>query len=781
MGIEFFNPWMLAGLAGLSLPVLAHLLSRKKYDVVEWGAMQFLDLRREARRRIRLEELLLMLLRMGLIAILAIGFARPLLSGGIAGWFASKPACDVVLVIDSSYSTDWRGGARTPRQAAVSWAKQFVQELGPEDTVAVIDARGSLSTPVPTLTRDRQLVLETLDDLPQPSGSSRINDAAIRGLQIVNSGANVSRHVIVLTDGQSHPWRDADEHFWLQLKELRSLATVPSDVWVVSTQKQQATAVNDALAPLKLSRELTVIDFPIRVRTELTNSGSKVASNRQVFLEVDGQRLAKKTISVRVEPDGQASIEFEHRFTTTGSHVVSVVLEGDNLPADDRADAVVSVAKALPVLLIDGTPHPDATRSEVFFARSALSAGGNLAPWVATRTVSGSAFESRSIEDAQVIVLANVQQLSDSQVEELTAFVDGGGGLVVTCGDQVDRASYNDRLFADGRGLLPAFLESAEAAARGADAETVRIEPSSLSLSWLEEFQSGSDGFLDARFSRWLKATLTAPVIPDRDAATDAFNAADISNAADADSGRAGQGSASAIDTGGEQQPAMIGARLTNGDPLLVTRSYGRGQVALWTSSIDADWGTLPTQPDYVAFLHELIFHMASGRATRNVDAGTPLIFPIEPGRAVEEFVFVAPDGSEHPAIAAGKELRPSARFDDTFQPGLYRLREVVPGGAKPVAARDELFVVNFDRSESDLTAITDDRWSELTADERFRRIEEPDEMFSAITVGTARAEVWQGLLLIFLLILIGEVVMTRRLVQGGHHETAMAATAAAD
>ena len=92
MGIEFFNPWMLAGLAGLSLPVLAHLLSRKKYDVVHWGAMQFLDLRREARRRIRLEELLLMLLRMALIAVLAIALARPLMSGTVAAWFASKPA-----------------------------------------------------------------------------------------------------------------------------------------------------------------------------------------------------------------------------------------------------------------------------------------------------------------------------------------------------------------------------------------------------------------------------------------------------------------------------------------------------------------------------------------------------------------------------------------------------------------------------------------------------------------------------------------------------------------
>ena len=41
MSFDFINPWMLAGLAGVSLPVLAHLLSRRKYDTVEWGAMQF--------------------------------------------------------------------------------------------------------------------------------------------------------------------------------------------------------------------------------------------------------------------------------------------------------------------------------------------------------------------------------------------------------------------------------------------------------------------------------------------------------------------------------------------------------------------------------------------------------------------------------------------------------------------------------------------------------------------------------------------------------------------
>ncbi|MCA9022389.1 MAG: BatA domain-containing protein, partial [Planctomycetaceae bacterium] len=42
MSFDFLNPMMLLGLLGISLPVLVHLLSRKKYDVVQWGAMQFL-------------------------------------------------------------------------------------------------------------------------------------------------------------------------------------------------------------------------------------------------------------------------------------------------------------------------------------------------------------------------------------------------------------------------------------------------------------------------------------------------------------------------------------------------------------------------------------------------------------------------------------------------------------------------------------------------------------------------------------------------------------------
>ena len=79
------------------------------------------------------------------------------------------------------------------------------------------------------------------------------------------------------------------------------------------------------------------------------------------------------------------------------------------------------------------------------------------------------------------------------------------------------------------------------------------------------------------------------------------------------------------------------------------------------------------------------------------------------------------------------------------------------------------MFVANADRDESDLTPLSEERWAELAADDRFRLIETPGDLFGSVREDSARVEVWFGLLLIFVLFLIGEVLLTRRLVQGGH------------
>src|SRR6266446_5318564 len=100
----FLNILMLFGLAAVAIPPLIHLLSRRRYEVVDWGAMQFLQVSETTRRRLLIEEVLLMLLRMGLIAILVLALAGPFLASTLLARLGGQSSRDIVLIFDGSYS-----------------------------------------------------------------------------------------------------------------------------------------------------------------------------------------------------------------------------------------------------------------------------------------------------------------------------------------------------------------------------------------------------------------------------------------------------------------------------------------------------------------------------------------------------------------------------------------------------------------------------------------------------------------------------------------------------
>src|SRR4029077_4636905 len=97
---------MALGRPGAAVPVVIPLLNRRRDPVIDWGAMQFLDLGRRARRKIRLTEVLLMLARMALLALVALALARPFWKPSAAadarggGPGPAAPPRDAVLVID---------------------------------------------------------------------------------------------------------------------------------------------------------------------------------------------------------------------------------------------------------------------------------------------------------------------------------------------------------------------------------------------------------------------------------------------------------------------------------------------------------------------------------------------------------------------------------------------------------------------------------------------------------------------------------------------------------
>src|SRR5688572_11107804 len=80
--LMFLNAVMLAGIGGAALPLVLHLLSRARYRSVDWGAMMFLqgaDSRQ--RQSTQLKQWILLMVRMAIVALLAVALARPVVRG----------------------------------------------------------------------------------------------------------------------------------------------------------------------------------------------------------------------------------------------------------------------------------------------------------------------------------------------------------------------------------------------------------------------------------------------------------------------------------------------------------------------------------------------------------------------------------------------------------------------------------------------------------------------------------------------------------------------------
>lgn len=745
--MSFLNAAMLFGLMATVLPILVHLLSKKNYDVVRWGAMQFLELGRNTQRRVRLEELLLMLLRMGLIAILAVALARPWLSSRWLGQFDSNESRDVVLVIDGSSSMAWEGRATTPHAAAINWSHRFLERLRGGDSVAVLEARDVMRPVVSPGTTEFRVVRQALNGLPPPHGGSDLAEAVSQGLRLLNTGSNLARDLIIFTDLQARGWNVEDPQRWELIDEQRRQPAIMPRIWVVDVGGQTAaTRENFSLDRISLSREFTALEMPVRIRTKLRHHGGQTPSARRVYLEVDGQRLGNATIQTSaIPPGGEFSVEFDHAFTTAGGHLVSVVLDPDQLPVDDRAEAALIATPSLPVLIVDGAPHADPTRAETFFIKMALGEDATRNALIKARVIPLDQLKLDVLSKTQLLVLANVPRLSEQQVSMVQTFVDGGGGLLISLGDRVDRTFYNDSLFANGKGLLPGTLEKIDQpppTPKGQVPVPIQIDNASLDLPWVQSFRNEFQGGLtETRFDKWWQVTpATAPPadVPANKSQTVA-------------------------------PAAIVSCRLTNAAPLLIERDFGHGRVLLMTAPLDSDWSTLPAKPDYVPFLHEALFHLAAGsRISRNVAAGDPLLLPVTQNFNKSNHLFKGPGKLLLPVSLGGDELRPLARLDDTSIPGVYSLVPSQDGQPVPGAKTDPC-VVNFDRRESDLTMLTKEQRDFLQGKDRLKFITDLDELHRQMLSNNTQVEYWRLLLLGMLAMLVMEVWLTRRLVQGGH------------
>lgn len=128
-------PWFWLGLGALSLPILLHLIRRTPQGRQVFSSLMFLTPSPpRLARRTRLDQLLLLLLRLAALTLIVLAFTRPFFRGAAGMAALQQPARHVAIVLDTSASMQREG----VWQEAVSEAEKVLQRLDPRDDVALM-------------------------------------------------------------------------------------------------------------------------------------------------------------------------------------------------------------------------------------------------------------------------------------------------------------------------------------------------------------------------------------------------------------------------------------------------------------------------------------------------------------------------------------------------------------------------------------------------------------------------------------------------------------------
>src|SRR5436305_10331406 len=128
----FVNPWtMAAGAALVSAPIIIHLLNRMRFRRVKWAAMEFLlKAQKRMRRKLIIEQLILLLLRCLLVFLVGLLFARFLGFTPLQGK-ETRPTVHVVVLDDTPSMADLGGGEGNQTDAFEKAKSQLVDKIAP--------------------------------------------------------------------------------------------------------------------------------------------------------------------------------------------------------------------------------------------------------------------------------------------------------------------------------------------------------------------------------------------------------------------------------------------------------------------------------------------------------------------------------------------------------------------------------------------------------------------------------------------------------------------------
>lgn len=630
--MPFVYTGFLWGLAALAVPLWLHLSRRRNYRKLPVGTLRFLEeVLRERRKRSRIEEWPLLLLRLLCFAALVLLFMRPFRNAPQA---AEGKRMATVVLVDAS-------GSVTPAMAEEGRKsiREVLQKARDGEKITLLqfsDAAEEIPGPeswqpragAPTdWTKALDQALDRLSQLP-PGGTGRI----------------VAIGHFTAGDLPSAPPKVWPPGVSLELRPL----TPPN----ISSGPQSGDQAGSSLSVGNAAvLGVSLLTPYVTEQMEIEASVSLPAgADRTVVLEAEGLSLSQTL------PAGAERLIFRFHPPRPEVRGVIRVAGGDAWPADDQRAFAVRWLEPRKILLVDSHPGSTPYAGQAYFLQKALTASGAVHGKTPFQPEIGFGLSGRGgpvdLSGYAAVALCGLPQLSASDAERLAAFAAGGGGVIT---------------FLDGRWtpeLANALTSAGLAPAEGkstSSSETRHLVQWSKDHPALASFD-GADGG-DLRTLEW------------RDGFNNFEKTAGWRSLATLEGGHAlllekqnglpssgtGSGMGSGFGPGtGKLTPDQAPVPASSPDSAQTKTS----RILLFAHPMTREWTDIPREPLFVPLVKNLFAWLAK------TETGLPEVPPLTPGlrEARAPGLYTAQDGSPVVVAAAASESAVAPASPEAFR-----------------------------------------------------------------------------------------------------------------
>lgn len=757
------NPLLLWFLPLAVVPILLHLITLYRLKTVELSTFRFLmDSYIQQRRKIKLLEFLLMILRTAFVLILILTFSRPVIQK--FSFLTSSTGKDVAIVIDNSLSMSLRSNSTTSLERGLASAKSIVNMLGPDDRVTIVVASDKPNVLISRYASQRGPIL---DQLASIKPGSRTANLAAALEEVFSSGRRTNRIIYLITDASQRAMGSLPGH------PVISTLTQQNQLVVMNVGPADQTANNLTILGDDPPTIQAVAGLPVLLTATIANTlgGKPVDTTLSVFL--DDQQVAQMNLSL--QPGQKVTRNFTVSPARSGLVRGRFQLPADSFPDDDTFLFSLNVRPKLNILMV--TPPSAATDKEPpqLFLRAAFdapqlakSADKSSAPTapgappppaaalLANAASLASSFEvthvlSGSVSDPQllaadVVILADVP-LDAGLATRLRNFLLAGGGMFIFPGPSINTAIYNTQLLqpppAD---VTPALAGSGKPPPRtyqpirflepvGSPDDEATFQPiTSVNLQHpiLSAFSTpNGDFFASSRLYRYYPLSLTPVPEP----------------AAPPVAGAAAKPAPAPIVNAQPILPPLL--RLPDKTPVLAETRIGRGKVIVAAFPATPNWSNVPLKPEFLPLLLRSVAHLrraADAELPNTVKPGQPAPIVISANWANATVESLDPKGKPAMIPLRRSDNGFAGAVVDTLDKGFYTAT-ITPRATTAPQQVTLGFSVNLDVDGANFNRLSRDQISNTLKPVDFSYIQGSADDPLLTRQLTEKNEVWRTLL----------------------------------